>query len=464
MLTLYCLSGGAKPGEYIRNWRSRWFQLKEDGSFRGFKQGPPAPGDEPINRFDLDGSTLTKTEDGKPLGAKGKKFGFLIRFMQLTRFVERSFHVESEEERDEWVAAYEVVKKRLEEKNIARRLDSDATRKLARSTKSVSLQDFEILKVLGKGTFGKVMLGREKGTRELFAIKILKKDVILEKEEVGHTLTENTVLQSTDHPFLTSLKYSFQTNELLCFVLEYVNGGELFFHLSKEKLFTEPRARFYAAEITLAISYLHEHGIIYRDLKLENLLLDRHGHIKITDFGLCKEDISYGDTTRTFCGTPEYLAPEILEDSDYGRAVDWWGVGVVLYEMLCGHLPFYNRNHEILFELILQEPVRLPDHLSEPAKDILAKLLEKEPLRRLGGDTGDGKTVMSHEFFAPIDFNKLYHKEIPAPFVPDIKNEEDTSYFDEMFTQEKPEISPTENNALEATGDAFSNFDSVVKT
>ena len=191
------------------------------------------------------GSTLTKTEDGKPLGAKGKKFGFLIRFMQLTRFVERSFHVESEEERDEWVAAYEVVKKRLEEKNIARRLDSDATRKLARckhstrthaqtnthtlsfcfemappslrsllsfflvflfvaATKSVSLQDFEILKVLGKGTFGKVMLGREKGTRELFAIKILKKDVILEKEEVGHTLTENTVLQSTDHPFLTS--------------------------------------------------------------------------------------------------------------------------------------------------------------------------------------------------------------------------------------------------------------------
>ena len=215
----------------------------------------------------------------------------------------------------------------------------------------------------------------------------------------------------TLHPTRSpGLKYSFQTNELLCFVLEYVNGGELFFHLSKEKLFTEPRARvclcplflsffgcalcdqlclrpppsthtltsfpslslscmllgahalfalqFYAAEITLAISYLHEHGIIYRDLKLENLLLDRHGHIKITDFGLCKEDISYGDTTRTFCGTPEYLAPEILEDSDYGRAVDWWGVGVVLYEMLCGHLPFYNRNHEILFELILQEPVR----------------------------------------------------------------------------------------------------------
>lgn len=453
-----------KRGEFIKNWRPRWFQLKDDGSFRGFKAGPPAPGDEPINRFDLDGSSLIKTEDGKPLGAKGKKFGFLIRFMQLTRFVERSFHVEQESERDEWIEAYEKVKRKLEENNISRRMDGDA-QAATTSSKTVTLDDFEMLKVLGKGTFGKVMLGREKGTQDLFAIKILKKEVILEKEEVGHTMTENAVLQSTNHPFLTSLKYSFQTKELLCFVLEYVNGGELFFHLSREKLFTESRARFYISEITLAIGYLHDHGIIYRDLKLENLLLDKEGHIKITDFGLCKEEITYGTTTTTFCGTPEYLAPEILEDNDYGRAVDWWGVGVVLFEMMCGHLPFYNRNHEVLFDMILREPVTLPDHLSEDAQSILSGLLQKDPSQRLGGGPKDSNDVIAHPFFKPIDFKKLYNRELEPPFKPQIKGEEDTSNFDDMFTSEKPQISPPDSTPLSAAEDedAFSNFDSVAK-
>eukprot|EP00049_Salpingoeca_infusionum_P017562 m.353468 g.353468 ORF g.353468 m.353468 type:complete len:471 (+) comp16770_c0_seq1:146-1558(+) len=455
-----------KRGEYIRNWRNRWFQLLDDGTFRGFKTGPPMPSDEPINRFDLAGSSLTITDDGKPLGTKGKKFGFLVRFMQLTRFVERSFHLESEEERDEWVRAYEKVKKKIQEESVKRQLTTDASKVSldAPPKKTVTIDDFDMMKVLGKGTFGKVMLGREKTTGELFAIKILKKEVILEKEEVGHTMTENTVLQSTDHPFLTSLRYSFQTKELLCFVLEYVNGGELFFHLSREKVFTEDRAKFYIGEITLAITYLHDHGIIYRDLKLENLLLDRHGHVKITDFGLCKQEITFGATTTTFCGTPEYLAPEILEDNDYGRAVDWWGVGVVLYEMMCGHLPFYNRNHEILFDLILHEPIRLPDHLSAQAKDILSKLLNKNPMERLGGGEADGKEVMAHPFFVSLDFKKLYNRELPVPFVPQIKSEEDVSNFDTMFTEEAPEISPTEQGQLDQTEDAaFSDFDSVAK-
>eukprot|EP00055_Hartaetosiga_balthica_P004416 m.11506 g.11506 ORF g.11506 m.11506 type:complete len:467 (+) comp3850_c0_seq1:78-1478(+) len=451
-----------KRGEYIRNWRPRWFQLKEDGSFRGFKAGPPAPGDEPINRFDLDGSSMVITDDGKPVGSKGKKFGLLIRFMQLTRFVERSFHVEAEAERDEWVKAYEEVKKKLEEQHLSRRLKADEDGTVT-TDKDVTLDDFEMLKVLGKGTFGKVMLGREKSTNELFAIKILKKEVILEKEEVGHTMTENAVLQSTNHPFLTTLKYSFQSPELLCFVMEYVNGGELFFHLSREKLFTESRARFYIAEISLAVGYLHEHNIIYRDLKLENLLLDKFGHIKITDFGLCKEEIEYGTTTTTFCGTPEYLAPEILEDNDYGRAVDWWGVGVVLFEMMCGHLPFYNRNHEVLFDMILREPVTLPDHLSDDARSILSGLLEKDPSQRLGGGPNDFQDVKAHRFFKPIDFTKLYNREIEPPFKPQIKDDEDTSNFDEMFTSEKPTISPTEQSVMDSTDDAFSNFDSVSK-
>lgn len=217
--------------------------------------------------------------------------------------------------------------------------------------------------MLGKGTYGKVILCREKATAKLYAIKILKKEVIIQKDEVAHTITESRVLQTTNHPFLIvgfilnllflslllnilffhlqSLKYSFQTNDRLCFVMQYVNGGELFFHLSRKRVFSEERTRFYGAEIISALGYLHSQSIIYRDLKLENLLLDKDGHIKIADFGLCKEDITYGRTTRTFCGTPEYLAPEVLEDNDYGRAVDWWGTGVVMYEMvktspLCG--------------------------------------------------------------------------------------------------------------------------------
>lgn len=182
--------------------------------------------------------------------------------------------------------------------------------------------------------------------------------------------------------------------------MQYVNGGELFWHLSHERIFTEDRTRFYGAEIISALGYLHSQGIIYRDLKLENLLLDKDGHIKVADFGLCKEDITYGRTTKTFCGTPEYLAPEVLDDNDYGQAVDWWGTGVVMYEMvsllhlqilltsiknknnslqICGRLPFYNRDHDVLFTLILVEEVKFPRNITDEAKNLLAGLLAKDP-------------------------------------------------------------------------------------
>jgi len=287
------------------------------------------------------------------------------------------------------------------------------------------------------------------------------------KDEVTHTLTENAVLQSTQHPFLTGLRASFQTKDLLCFVMEYVNGGELFFHLSREKMFSEERTKFYIAEIVLAMTYLHERHIIYRDLKLENLLLDRFGNIKITDFGLCKEEIAFGTTTTTFCGTPEYLAPEVLEDNDYGRAVDWWGVGVVMYEMLCGHLPFYNRNHEVLFELILKEEIRLPAHLSASAKDLLSQLLCKDPKGRLGGGERDGHEIMEHPFFFNIDWKALYNLEIPAPFVPKVSGEADVSNFDPQFTTEVVQITPPDDEVpitTEAEKDtAFTDFSSTSK-
>lgn len=438
-----------KRGEYIRNWRPRWFQLKSDGSFRGYKTGPPAPGDGPINIFDVVGSVITMVEH-KAKKSETQKYGFMIRFMQMTRFVERAFHTESEDERKEWMDAYQKVQRDLASRGSVGQT-ADAMSKASVSDgdkKEYTLQDFEMLKVLGKGTFGKVMLAKEKATGENWAIKVLKKETILAKDEVAHTMTENAVLQSTRHPFLTGLKCSFQTSDLLIFVMEYVNGGELFFHLSREKIFNEDRTRFYIAQISLAMTYLHDRGIIYRDLKLENLLLDSKGNIKITDFGLCKEEISFGTTTSTFCGTPEYLAPEVLEDNDYGRAVDWWGVGVVMYEMICGHLPFYNRNHEVLFDLILHEEIRLPTTLGSSAKDILQGLLNKDPRERLGGGERDGLEVQEHPFFFQIDFEKLYNLQIPAPFIPKIKSKDDVSNFDTVFTSEKARISPSDEEPI----------------
>lgn len=448
-----------KRGEYIKNWRPRWFQLKSDGSFRGYKTGPPAPSDGPVNIFDVAGSVISFVDPkktGKSKKGESQKFGFMIRFMQMTRFIERSFHTESAEERQEWVDAYTKVQADLSSSASAKSAaEADATAAGGETKKEYTLKDFDMQAVLGKGTFGKVMLAKEKATGELWAIKVLKKDVILAKDEVTHTMTENQVLQSTQHPFLTGLKCSFQTPELLIFVMEYVNGGELFFHLSREKIFDEPRTRFYIGQISLAMTYLHDRGIIYRDLKLENLLLDNKGNIKITDFGLCKEEIQYGDSTSTFCGTPEYLAPEVLEDNDYGRPVDWWGVGVVMYEMICGHLPFYNKDHEVLFDLILHEEIRLPSKLSANAKDILSQLLQKDPRKRLGGGERDGRDVQEHPFFFQMDFDKLYRLEIPAPFVPEIKAADDTSNFDTMFTSEAPRISPTDEGAAAEAQEAF---------
>merc|ERR1719412_1769372 len=393
-----------------------------------------------------------------------KPFTFLIRGLQMTTVVERMFHVETAAERAAWLEAIQGVKRRLEERPADGMLGEELQEQARQEddpfeavfskrgevqkksgSKKMTFENFEFLKVLGKGTFGKVILCREKSSSHLYAIKILKKEVIIKKDEVEHTMTENRVLQSTRHPFLIGLKYSFTTQDRLCFVMEYVNGGELFFHLSRDRQFTEDRTRFYGAEIICAIEYLHKRGIIYRDLKLENLLLDKDGHIKIADFGLCKEDIQWGKTTKTFCGTPEYLAPEVLEDNDYGRAVDWWGGGVVMYEMVVGRLPFYNRDHDILFELILMEEVRFPRTISAEVKDLLGGLLIKDPLQRLGGGPEDAAAVKTHSFFNSINWAELDKKRITPPFKPQVVSDTDTRYFDQEFTGESVELTPPDS-------------------
>ncbi|MGH0119193.1 UNVERIFIED_CONTAM: hypothetical protein FKN15_013288 [Acipenser sinensis] len=385
-----------KRGEYIKTWRPRYFILKSDGSFIGYKEKPETSDHilPPLNNFTVGECQLMKTERPRPNT-------FMIRCLQWTTVIERTFHVDSPEEREEWIRAIQTVANSLknrvpdeepmdikfgspsencgaEEMEVAISKTRSKVASLLPFSQS-TMSDFDYLKLLGKGTFGKVILVKEKATGMYYAMKILRKEVIIAKDEVAHTVTESRVLQNTRHPFLTTLKYAFQTHDRLCFVMEYANGGELFFHLSRDRVFPEERARFYGAEIVSAVEYLHSRNVVYRDLKLENLMLDKDGHIKITDFGLCKEGITDGATMKTFCGTPEYLAPEVLEDNDYGRAVDWWGLGVVMYEMMCGRLPFYNQDHERLFELILMEEIRFPRNLSPEARALLAGLLKKDP-------------------------------------------------------------------------------------
>lgn len=280
-------------------------------------------------------------------------------------------------------------------------------------SKKLSLDDFTHIQSIGRGSWGKVMLSREKFTGCLYAIKILKKQVIISQNEVVHINTESRVLRTTrNHPFLVAMKCSFRDGERLCFVMEFAGGGELFHHLSKEKKFSEEKTRFYGAEIVSALGYLHDQGILYRDLKLENLLLGNDGHIKIADFGLCKDNIRSTDTTQTFCGTPEYLSPEVIEAHLYGRAVDWWSLGVLLYEMMCGFLPFSNRTTDLLFQEILLKPVSFPAALSELAKHLLNGLLHKDPAKRLGGGPDDAREIMMHAFFRGINWQDLIEKKV----------------------------------------------------
>ncbi|XP_059473344.1 serine/threonine-protein kinase Sgk1-like isoform X2 [Neocloeon triangulifer] len=296
---------------------------------------------------------------------------------------------------------------------------------------------FEFLKVIGKGSFGKVLLAKHKEEQTFHAVKVLQKTLIVKRNETKHIMSErNVLLQNIKHPFLVGLHYSFQTTDKLYFVLDYINGGELFFHLQKERTFSESRARFYSAEISSALGYLHSRQIIYRDLKPENLLLDKDGHVVLTDFGLCKEGLRESDTTDTFCGTPEYLAPEVIKKLAYDRSVDWWCLGAVLYEMLYGLPPFYSRNTSEMYHNILHKPLKLRTTVSDNARDILARLLQKEPQNRLGGGKADVQDIIKHPFYKSINWDDLLNKKIPPPFNPNVKGSMDLKNIDPEFTKE----------------------------
>ncbi|CAF1270132.1 unnamed protein product [Adineta steineri] len=310
---------------------------------------------------------------------------------------------------------------------------------------TVQPDDFEFKTCIGKGSFGKVYLARHKGEDMIYAVKVVSKALIKRKREERHIMAERDVLvKNTRHPFLVSLQYSFQTPDKLYFVMDFVNGGELFFHLQQERAFTEQRARFYAAEITSAIGYLHKLDIIYRDLKPENILLDREGHIRLTDFGLCKVMLSTEGRegrTATFCGTPEYLAPEVLRREAYTKAVDWWCLGSVTYEMLCARPPFYSRDVNEMYDNILNRPLRFIGNVSERARNLIEQLLRKVPGERLGSGAEDVADIKRQPFFDQIDWEKLEARKIAPPWKPSVSGPTDLGQVDKVFTQET--ISPS---------------------
>jgi len=298
---------------------------------------------------------------------------------------------------------------------------------------------------------------RKKDDNKIYAMKVLRKEAIIARKQVTHTKQEKTILQKIQHPFIVKLHFAFQTKDKLYMILDFINGGELFYHLKKEGRFPENRVKFYAAEIVCAMDHLHSLGIVYRDLKPENILLDSDGHVTITDFGLSKE-VKPNEGTHTFCGTPEYLAPEVLKGLGHGTAVDWWSLGTLIYEMLTGLPPFYSQNINIMYQKILNGELRFPSYVSAEAKSLLEGLLTREVDKRLGSGPEGGKAIKNHPFFKDLDFDKLEKREIEAPFRPKVKNEYDTSQIDTVFTGEKPQDSLVENS-LSDTIAKENNFD-----
>ncbi|XP_014224856.1 ribosomal protein S6 kinase beta-1-like [Trichogramma pretiosum] len=338
-----------------------------------------------------------------------------------------------------------------------------SARDLNPGNEKIGPQDFEFKKVLGEGGFGKVyqvqkITGKDKN--KIFAMKVMSKPKILKnRKDIDHTKAERNILQSIKHPFIVDLHYAFQTQGKLFLILEYLGGGELFTVLGKNRIFLEHQASFFAAEIILALEYLHSNGIIYRDLKPENVLFDEYGHIKLTDFGLCKEKILNDAVTHTFCGTIEYMAPEILQDTGHGRACDWWSLGIILFEMLNGKPPFLGKHKNFTIELITKTgKVKFPKHITHNAQGIIRQLLKRDVSKRLGSGVADANEIKRHRFFEKLDWNKILSKQEEPPFVPKMSSSDDVRNFDKYFTQQYPIISPECSGLSESANRVFEGF------
>lgn len=301
----------------------------------------------------------------------------------------------------------------------------------------VGPEDFEGVALLGKGSFGQVYLVRYIADGQLYALKLLNKDRVfgrsyIESNLVRYAFTERNILSSINHPFMVSLNFAFQTPGKLCLVMDYMAGGDLGTQLSKERKFAEERARFYICEVVLAIEELHRHGIIFRDLKPENVVLDAEGHAHLTDFGLSKEGMYEGQQTRSFCGSIAYLAPEMLRRKGHDKSVDWYLMGVLLYEMLTGSPPYYSANREQLFYNIQRGKLHMPRFISEAARNLIQKLLHRDPKKRLGY-LRDGEEIKEHPFFEGVNWAAFLKRELKPPPLYLPKRHKKTISFEDMF-------------------------------
>lgn len=300
------------------------------------------------------------------------------------------------------------------------------------TAEKVTADDFDMITVIGQGSFGKVVQVRSKKNGQIYAMKMLNKRSIVERGEVEHTKAEKEILQTVKHPFLMCLHYSFQTPDKLYLVMDFVNGGEMFYHLQQEHTFDNLRSKFYAAEIVLGLEYLHQHGIVYRDLKPENLLLDADGHIKMTDFGLSKQGLNDPNArTKTFCGTPEYLAPEVLQGQEYGKAVDWWSLGTLIFEMLTGLPPFYDEDVQRMYAQKMTAELEVPEHVDPNAADLIAKFLDRNPTTRLQ----DARSIKAHPWFSEINWEDLAAKRVTPPYKPPVNDAGSIACIDEGFLE-----------------------------
>lgn len=421
-----------KCGGRIKTWRKRWFVLTGEILTYYKKPGGRWKGEIRIT----DARTVCDAPQCRKQPALQIEIPFVRTYYCITK---------TEDERREWIAALEKARVRAP----------------APATK-VSLDDFDILRVIGRGTSGKVQLVRHKNDRQLYAMKSMSKKILADNGQIEQTLIEKNVLVKTQHPFLVGARFTFQSETKIFLILDYVAGGELFSRLKEEGKFSEKRVKLYAAEVLLGLEQLHKLGIIYRDLKPENVLVDVEGHLKITDFGLVKTDMTETSTTTTFCGTAEYISPEMIKKIPYTQVIDWWCFGILVFEMLTGIPPFYDDNTNSLYNSILNDPIDFPHYISNEAKDFISLLLDRNPKTRLGAN-GDADEIKRHPFFADINFDDVLNKKIKPEYVPNVKFDTDTSNFEQEFTRERAMISLEDETLIQKeTQSAFENFTFVI--
>jgi serine/threonine protein kinase len=412
----------SKKGAKVKNWKKRYLVIETDKLSYFEDESMKSKKGEILHK------NIKKVQQLEEYGKGKTKKKYIFSIETHSDKSDRTYFIQATDEssRRGWIEAVQAL---IYEAFV------DAVNEAQGSelgTRKLGVEDFEQLKLIGRGGFGRVLLVKKKENQQIYAMKILKKKFVVEQNQVTHTTTERNVMVKLEHPFLTKLHFAFQDDKSLYFVMDFINGGELFHHLRREKKFSEDRTRFYAAEIISALTYLHTRGIVYRDLKPENVLLGRDGHVVVTDFGLAKEGLHDNERTETRAGTPEYLAPEVIKGEKYTKSVDWWAVGILVYEMLTGAPPFIDSDIQKLFQKITGGDIKFPDYVSQDAADFVSHLLARDTSKRLA----DPVKIKSHSWFKSTDWEKLDAKAIQPPFVPKVSAEDDLTQIDPEFLQQ----------------------------